>query len=158
MADKSPRTLEQLEGGDKWTESPDDTFLISRCVALRRKPLDEFTTEDLRIMIGQNVGLRYLIPMALDRLTQNLFVSGDFYRGDLLGVVLRAERVFWLQSPSELARAQDLAVQALQKLPRLKTTDEIRASLAESAEELLRLRRPDADGTSPVPCPTPRRY
>jgi hypothetical protein len=107
---------------------------------LRRKPLDEFNTEDLRIMIGQNIGLRYLIPLALDRLTRNTFVSGDFYRGDLLGVVLRAERAFWLQSPSELARAQQLAVQALQNLPRLKTTDDIRASLVESAKDLLSLR------------------
>ncbi len=54
MNDRPRRTLEELEGGDKRTEPPDDTFLISRCVALRRKPLDEFTTEDLRIMIGKN--------------------------------------------------------------------------------------------------------
>lgn len=140
MKGKPKRTIEELEGGDKWAESPDDTFLISRCVALRRKPLDEFTTEDLRIMIGQNIGLQYLIPLALDRLTRNLFVAGDFYRGDLLGVVLRAERAFWLRSPSELARAQELAAQALKKLPRLKTTDEIRASLIGSAEDLLGLR------------------
>ena len=33
-------------------------------------------------MIGQNIGLRYLIPLALDRLTRNLFVGGDFYRSD----------------------------------------------------------------------------
>jgi hypothetical protein len=145
MRDKSHRTLEELEGGDKWTESPDDTFLISRCVALRRKPLEEFTTEDLRIMIGQNIGLRHLIPMALDRLARDLFVSGDFYRGDLLGAVLRAERAFWLQSPSELERAQDLAAQALKRLPRLKTTDEIKASLVESAEDLLGLRRSPGD-------------
>jgi hypothetical protein len=137
---KPKRTLEELEGGGRWSKTTADTFLISRCVALRRKPLDEFNTEDLRIMIGQNIGLRYLIPLALDRLTRNTFVSGDFYRGDLLGVVLRAERAFWLQSPSELARAQQLAVQALQNLPRLKTTDDIRASLVESAKDLLSLR------------------
>src|SRR5262245_61829540 len=100
MRNKPNRTLEELEGGDVWTESPDATFLMSRCVALRRKPLDEFTTEDLRIMIGQNIGLQYLIPLALDRLTRNLFEAGDFYPGDLLGVVLRSARGFWLQSPS----------------------------------------------------------
>ena len=85
-----------------------------------------------------------LVPM--DRLARDLFVSGDFYRGDLLGVVLRAERAFWLRSPSELERAQDLAAQALKRLPGLKTTDEIRASLVESAEDLLGLRRSRGDG------------
>jgi hypothetical protein len=123
MNDKPRRTLEEPEGGDRWTESPNDTFLISRCVAQRRKPHGEFTTEDVRIMIGQNIGLRHLIPLALERLTRNMFVAGDFYRGDLSGVVLRADRAFWLQSPSDLERAHDLAAEALDKLPRLKTTD-----------------------------------
>ena len=96
-------------------------------------------------MIGQNMGLRYLIPMALDRLSRNLFRSGDFYRGDLLGAVFHAERAFWLQAPAELERAQDLAAQVLKQLPQLKTTDEIKASLVASAENLLGLRRSRAD-------------
>jgi len=46
-------TIEEIEG-TRWPDpSPDDTFLIRRCLALRRKPLSEFTIEDLRIMIGQ---------------------------------------------------------------------------------------------------------
>ena len=36
-------TLEELEGGDKWTESPDDTFPIIALCRLARKPLDKFT-------------------------------------------------------------------------------------------------------------------
>lgn len=34
------------------------TTLIRRCLALRRKPLSEFTTEDLRLMPGQNPDAR----------------------------------------------------------------------------------------------------
>ena len=54
MNDRANRVFPELKGGDKRDQPPDDTFLISRCVALRRKPLDEFTTEDLRITIAKN--------------------------------------------------------------------------------------------------------
>ena len=144
MKSTPKRTIENLES-DKWTESPDDTPLISRCLALRRKPLDEFTTENLRIMIGQNIGLPHLIPLALDRLERNPFVEGDFYPGDLLGVVLRAERAFWLASPAELVRAQKVAARALKRLRRFKTTDGITTRLITWAEDLLVL-RPAASG------------
>ncbi|MEU5722368.1 contact-dependent growth inhibition system immunity protein [Micromonospora sp. NPDC047738] len=46
-------TIEELER-DVWPDpGPDDTFLVRRCLELRRKPLAEFTVEDLRIMLGQ---------------------------------------------------------------------------------------------------------
>jgi hypothetical protein len=135
------QTLEELEG-DQWSDSPADTHLISRCKALRRKPIGEFGIEDLRIMIGQNIGLRFLIPLALERLERNVFAAGDFYRGDLLGVVLSADRAYWVRRPSELARAQVLATRAIEGLARFKTTEEIRTYLRRLAEELLELPRP----------------
>ena len=39
-------------------------------------------------MIGQNIGLNFLIPLALDELKQNILAEGDFYEGDLLKSVL----------------------------------------------------------------------
>ena len=46
-------TIEEIEGVRELDPGPDATTLIRRCLALRRKPLSEFTTEDLRIMLGQ---------------------------------------------------------------------------------------------------------
>lgn len=136
------QTLEELEN-ERWTDSPEDSFLMSRCTALRRKPIGDFEIEDLRIMIGQNIGLRHLVPLAVERLERDIFAAGDLYRGDLLGVVLRADRAYWMQFPSELARAQKLAIRAIEQLPRLRTTDEIRLELERLAKELLE--RPQAD-------------
>lgn len=46
-------TIEQLER-DVWPgPGPDDTSLVRRCTELRRKPVAEFTIEDLRVMLGQ---------------------------------------------------------------------------------------------------------
>ncbi len=44
-------TLDQLESV-VWGESTFDSYLVKTCHRLRTKPVDEFTVEDFRIMIG----------------------------------------------------------------------------------------------------------
>lgn len=92
------KTLQELENDD-WGESAYSSYLVTTCHRLRRKPLMEFTDEDLRIMIGQNIGLPYLMPIAVERLVDNYFSSGDFNRGDLLRNVLKVEASFWKKHP-----------------------------------------------------------
>ena len=62
---------------------------------LRRTPIEEFTTEDLRIAIGQDVGLPHLIPLAIEILEENPLAHGDHYPGDLLKSVLVVNSLFW---------------------------------------------------------------
>jgi hypothetical protein len=88
------KSLQEIEGED-WSEPSFDSYLVTTIHRLRRKPFNEFTTEDLRIMIGQGIGLPYLIPMALERLSENPLAGGDFYPGDLLKSVLSVETEFW---------------------------------------------------------------
>ena len=47
--------------------------------------------EDLQIMIGQQIGLPYLVPITLQRLRANVLAEGAFYPGDLLANVLRVD-------------------------------------------------------------------
>ena len=72
---------------------------MRRCHALRSKPIDEFTVEDLRLMIQQQIGLRYLVPIALQHLREDPLAEGDFYPGDLLAAILRVTGDFWQQKP-----------------------------------------------------------
>ena len=88
------KTLDYLEKNN-WSSSAYDSHLIKRCHELRKLPLDNFTTEDLRIMLGQQIALDYLIPLALEVLTINLFAEGDFFEGDLLKTVLAIKTDFW---------------------------------------------------------------
>ena len=46
-------------------------------------------------MIGQEIGLPYLVPIALERLETNPRSEGDFYPGDLLAAVRRVSDSFW---------------------------------------------------------------
>jgi hypothetical protein len=72
---------------------------MRRCHSLRTKPLDELTVEDLRLMIQQQIGLRHLIPIALQHLRADPLAEGDFYPGDLLAATLRVAGDFWQQRP-----------------------------------------------------------
>lgn len=69
--------------------------LTARCTELLSRPLNEYSVEDMRIMIGQQVGLNYLIPLALEQLHINILSEGDYYAGDLLNVVLKVDKAFW---------------------------------------------------------------
>lgn len=80
---------------DYLIQSLNKSRLTMRINELRQIPLDTYTTEDLRIMIGQSIGLDYLIPLALETLKVDLFAEGDFFEGDLLKSILSIETAFW---------------------------------------------------------------
>jgi hypothetical protein len=88
------KTIEDLEN-NYWQDTTFPTKLVERCHELRKIQLDKFLTEDLRIMIGQQIGLDYLIPLAIETLAKDLFAEEDFYPGDLLQNILQVEIKFW---------------------------------------------------------------
>ena len=87
-------TLEELEGIVE-EKNIFESHLIVTCAALRKKKLCHFTVEDLRIMIKQQQGLEYLVPIALEILEENPLVKGDYYSGDLLEAVMNISNEFW---------------------------------------------------------------
>jgi len=108
------KTLEELEGfvaGD----APFDSYLVRTIFALRKKPIGEFTIEDLRITIGQGRGIPYLLPLALERLEADPLSSGDYYRGDLLMNVLHAEP-YWGGDTTTRAQVRRVIERALEQL------------------------------------------
>jgi hypothetical protein len=102
------KSLQQLEGQD-CSEPTYDSHLVTECHRLRCVPLRDFSPENLRIMIGQQIGLQYLIPLALELLRGDPFTAGDCYEGDLLAAVLRADSRFWIASPGLRAEAARIA-------------------------------------------------
>ena len=88
------QTLDQLEGVD-WGEPTFSSYVVTNAHRLRKKPLREFTPEDLRFMLGQQISLPILMPMALDVLEIDPFAGGDMSPGTLLFHALGVERQFW---------------------------------------------------------------
>ena len=87
-------TLENLEKEVR-PQMQFSSHLITRTSELRKVLLNEFSIEDLRIMIGQNISLPYLVPLAMERLKENVLAEGDLYPGDLLVAVASIENDFW---------------------------------------------------------------
>lgn len=93
---------------------------------LRRVQLRLLTIENLRILIGQNIGLPFLMPLALEQLEQNPLAEGDFYPGDLLCAALRVEADFWRAHAEERARLDGI-VEGARKLAALEGEIVVRA-------------------------------
>lgn len=92
-------TLEQLED-DVWPAPSFHSGLVTRCHELRKKPLSDFTIADLQKMIGQNIGISFLLSIAIDKLRKNPLVEGDFYAGDLLVSILTRDSSVLRANPS----------------------------------------------------------
>lgn len=88
------KTMEALEKG-YWKDPGKTTYLIETCHKLRKKQLKDFETKDLRIMIGQNLGLKYIIPIAIKKLNIDILADGDFFESDLLLNILRSDSGYW---------------------------------------------------------------
>jgi hypothetical protein len=116
MTSDRDKTLEELEG-QRWGKPEYDSHLVTECHRLRRVPLRRFSVENLRIMIGQNIGLEHLVPLALERIEQNPFAEGAFYPGDLLVSLLTAEAQFWQAHLNLREQLMTIAERAISLFP-----------------------------------------
>ncbi|MFF3849609.1 contact-dependent growth inhibition system immunity protein [Streptomyces sp. NPDC002328] len=109
-------SLEELER-DRWSvPSGGETRLMATVRQLRRNPIGCLTVEDMRLLIGQDVGLAYLLPLAVEVLRVDPLAEGDMYEGDLLAAVLTRSAEVWSESP-ELKRDVRLIVSELADVP-----------------------------------------
>ena len=113
---KNGNTIEQLEQVF-WSEPENGSYVMRSCYDLRKKPLEEFTVENLRVMIGQQEGLKYLIPIALKELSKNPLLEADCYEGDLLRAVLNLPPKFWKNHP-DWKKEMEQIVRAIPSLPK----------------------------------------
>lgn len=100
-------TLLELDGMPAGTEDLDSN-LAERIAALYRKPLGELTIEDMRLLIGQEVGLKCLLPMAINEIERNPLAEGDYYPGDLLMSLLTISADLWDQYPDSYWRIYEV--------------------------------------------------
>jgi hypothetical protein len=103
LREQERRTLDELDP-PAWGPATYDSGLVIRCYELRRKPLSDFTVGDLRVMIGQEMSLRHLVPRAISVLEEDPLAEGEYYPGDLLNAVLRVDAQYWRFNPEQRSR------------------------------------------------------
>jgi hypothetical protein len=118
------KTLEELEN-DIWLDTDFPTGLVRKCFELRKKKLNDFSAEDLRLMITQNFSLEYLIPLAIEVLSNDILAEGNLYEGDLLESVLNSSRDFWQKNENLYKNISDLLERNADKMDKNKNLDEL---------------------------------
>lgn len=113
------KTLEEIEG-KVWGQPQINSNLVLTAHGLRKKPLKDFTAGDLRLMIGQQLSLGQLVPIALDVLGADPFVCGTFYKGDLLEHVLKLPSSFWESNTDLHYRLDEIVIDAQSTIDILK--------------------------------------
>jgi hypothetical protein len=108
-------SLDDLEGVS-WGEPRFPSGLVARCHELRRKPVDELTLADLRLLVRQSISLPILMPRAVAAVEADPLVEAFGYPGDLLSAVLRADPSFLQANPELLERVRSAARQAASQL------------------------------------------
>lgn len=98
---RSNKSIEELEN-DYWEDSDFDSYVVQTCQKARKKPISQLSDEEIRLLIGQKIGLKYLIPIALSIVKENLFVEITFFEGDLLVQLLRLSYSDWKENKEEL--------------------------------------------------------
>ena len=104
-------TLEELSG-ERWPEPESDaTPLVRKCAKYVKTDLSMLSNEGVRMLVGQRIYLKHLLPVALDRLASDPWLEGDLYPGDLLkNVVACANEADALNYRSQI---EDIAKAAL---------------------------------------------
>ncbi|MFJ9723445.1 contact-dependent growth inhibition system immunity protein [Streptomyces sp. NPDC101209] len=99
------KSLEQLDG-ERWGDPPaDSTSLVRTVHKWRRRPVGTLAPHELARLIGQNVGLTWLLPLSVEILREEAAeqAEGGFVDGDLLYAVVTRNPEVWAADP-ELAR------------------------------------------------------
>jgi hypothetical protein len=122
------QSIEQLEN-DYWEDIIFSTGLAERCYKYRKLPIADLTPEQLRTLIGQQIGLKYLIPVALKVLERNILAEGDYYEGDLLSSVLSVDVSFWSKHPDLKLETQQLIRDKRQVIEQLDDGGQVRRLL-----------------------------
>jgi hypothetical protein len=104
------KTLEQLEGV-VWPHNAYPSRVVQESQRLRRVPVDRLTLEDLRFLLGQQIGSSFLVPVALAHLSDDPLASGDLFRGDLLSNLLALPDEFWAKHPELNNDVVELGIQ-----------------------------------------------
>ena len=98
------KSIEQLENNYWKKESEFPTTLIEKCFEYRKIKLSELSTEQIRLLISQEIGIDFLIEIAIKKLEQNIIAEGNLYEGDLLDSVSKISTEFWSKNKFELKK------------------------------------------------------
>lgn len=101
---KSIAELENIECIDCGLNS----YVVRTSLNALKKPLNQLSIEEVRLLITQKLGVKYLLPIAVNALEDDLFQEVIYYNGDLLNAVLNLPMSFWNDNKDEYEKMRVL--------------------------------------------------
>lgn len=140
MNNSMNKSISKLEGW-KWKgEIPTrQTHSLVECrfYELHNIEISKLDLSDIRFLIGQNSGLNYLVPIAVNKLEENIFIEVEYYEGDLFCSLLQInnEPNYWISHQEERQKLITLYNEQKSMLGTLDLTEEIKAKIKEAYKE-----------------------
>jgi len=106
--DRRRVSIAEIEGMHLSRPGAEASHFHRRCHEAATKPLSDLTASDLRVLISQDIGLRYVLPIALEIVETAPLLESDHFKGDLLAAILRASKEFYREHPELRARVAKL--------------------------------------------------
>ncbi|MFH8885119.1 contact-dependent growth inhibition system immunity protein [Streptomyces californicus] len=128
------KTLEQLEGIQWPAPPPNATALVNAAHELRKLPVGSLDAHGLSRLIGQDIGIPWLLPIALNILhrTAHDHSLREFYDDDLLTAALTRTAHVWRSNPRWVTKMKEI-IAALDDTS-LYVQEDIRTFLKESGD------------------------
>jgi hypothetical protein len=136
------KSISELEGW-KWKgvipNRETHSGVECRFFELHNKPISKLDIYDIRFLIGQNSGLEYLVPYALKKLKEDVFLEVEYYPGDLLCslFLINNEPNYWKSHTKEKQELIDLYTEQKKNLGSIDASDEIIQKIKEAYNEFL---------------------
>ena len=141
MKNIQDKSLQKLIG--RWEgEIPKENYSSSiqlRTYNLYLERIKNYDIDDIRFMIGQNIGLKYLVPIALNYLQKNILIEANYYEGDLLKVVLLLPKDFWKSNLKLYSQVYQLLLSNKDSLDQLDSSFESDRKLIKQYNEFLKV-------------------
>jgi len=136
------KSISELEKW-KWNEDiprADDSFVIRNFYRLHNIPITDYLLGDIRFMIGQNTGLEFLVPIALNELQKNIFIEADLYPGDLLCslFLINEEPNYWQSHKKEKQELINFYNEQKNMLGTLEVSEDIKIKIKEAYKEFIK--------------------
>ncbi len=83
-----------------WPDEGDSypSGLVKKINVALRKPIADLNLDEVRILLGQNFGLDYVVPIALATLREDPLYDATYYPGDLLAACIEINPSFWKEN------------------------------------------------------------
>lgn len=108
------RSIEELEGC-RWGDAHFKSHVAMASHALRTKPLGSLTLKEIRLALSQQIGLKFVAPLALRALAADPTLETEYYEGDMLRSLLLVPHEFWRENPDMSAQAE-IIVEGFQRV------------------------------------------